>query len=300
MRQLLRAIKHSRGLQLLLLVALSVTAFKLGRRPIKAPTTPVAFAETTAMITNMERNSGGSGVVLESNPSESLVLTNSHVCEVAKKGGMVHTETKSAIIVSFKQSEAHDLCLIKVKSDLGINTELASSAPAAFSKASVAGHPLLLPTIITDGHFSHKMVIPVLFRIKKCEQEDLEGDNAFLCMFFGGIPMIRIFEAQAVSATIQPGSSGSAVFNENGQISGLVFAGSGQLAYAFVVPHEYIKYFVEVEVNTLKETTSSLEFSPFDEIEAKRKIKSSCANAGSIPEEAKNICNIIQRDTSIY
>jgi hypothetical protein len=47
-----------------------------------------------------------------------------------------------------------------------------------------------------------------------------------------------------------PGSSGSGVFNEAGEISGLVFAGSAQgLSYGFIVPLESVKDFITKEYN---------------------------------------------------
>lgn len=299
MKQILKTIKNSSATQVLILAVVLLTSYKLLKRPIKNPTTAPAFAETTAMITNLEGNSGGSGVVLESNADESLVLTNSHVCEVTRNGGIVRTDTKSAIVVSFQQSEIHDLCLIKVKADLGINTKIADNAPQLFSKASIAGHPQLLPTIVTEGHFSHKVIIPVLFKIKKCEDKDYDNpDLGMFCLFFGGIPIIRIFEAQPVSATIQPGSSGSAVFNSEGNISGLVFAGSGQLAYAYIVPLEYVKFFVEKESKTLTEVVPSSEINLSDLL-MKKKIRTTCKE-NVVPDQIKNICNIIEKDSSIY
>lgn len=299
MKKVLHYVKNSRRTQVTIALLLTVGFILdvITYRRLRAPTTPPAFAETTAMITNPASTSGGSGVVVESTDTESSVLTNAHVCEVIERGGLVHTATKRAAVKSYKVSETHDLCLIKVQADLEVSTGVAKSAPPTFSKASIAGHPALLPTIITQGHFSHKMIIEVLAKIKKCEQKDFEGDLGFLCIFLGGIPIVKIYEAQPVSATIQPGSSGSAVFNEAGEIAGLVFAGAGQLSYGFVVPQEYIKEFLQVEVKNLPELKPNTELT-LDGLQMKIKLKKACRDR-AVPEEATKFCTYLDRDTSI-
>jgi len=57
-----------------------------------------------------------------------------------------------------------------------------------------------------------------------------------------------------VTATIMPGSSGSGVFNEDMELSGLAFAGSGDLGYAWTVPYEDMMYFLNKELENLFET----------------------------------------------
>ncbi len=211
-------------------------------------------------ITNFESNSGGSGTVLKSSDSASYVLTNSHVCRVAEEGGLVHGEAGTFAVAGLKHSTQHDLCIIKVYGNLRASTKLASSGAEPFrSEAHISGHPSLYPTVVTHGHFSGRSTIQVMTGIEECTEEMLKKnpDIALMCMFLGGIPVIKSYESILVSATIMPGSSGSGVFNKNMELTGVAFAGQGQLGYAWTVPYEYVRDFLLVEQKSMKFKTPS-------------------------------------------
>jgi S1-C subfamily serine protease len=203
-------------------------------------------------IVNLTKKSGGSGSIITSSPRESTILTNSHVCEVVVNGGLVITDKGEYAVTSYRQSERHDLCLITVGADLGINTRIALLAPDLQEEAAISGHPRLLPNVITRGHFSGKEMISVLTGIRPCTVEEEKSDMMFLCLFLGGIPEITVYEAQLVTALIQGGSSGSPVYNANGEIAAVAFAGSGDMSQAYVVPYEAVATFFEEELLTLK------------------------------------------------
>lgn len=282
-----------------IIVALVVGVFTINMIKPSHPTTLPELAETSATITNLTGTSGGSGVILKSRPFESLVLTNGHVCGVVKNGGFVISEKKQARVVSYRLSEGHDLCIIKVRSNLHVNTAIASEAPDSFTKAIAVGHPKLSPTIITEGHFTHRISIPVLTGIRKCEEADYQSDMGIFCVFLGGIPIVKVYEADPISATIQPGSSGSPVYNENGDIAALVFAGSGDLAYGYTVPLEYIKQFVEEEYDTLKDNTPSSEVD-FSIRQMKTNLRDFCKTTTERSKQILYVCNALKRDMSIY
>lgn len=255
------------------------------------------IAKTTAMITNLNGNSGGTGVVLKSENTQSTILTNAHVCGVVKNGGMVTTDNKRALVTSYKVSEMHDLCLITVNNNLNINTKVATEAPKIYSSSVVAGHPGLLPTIVNRGHFGDHEVITIMVGIRECKQEDLDSELGIVCMFLGGIPILKNYEAQVVSNTIMPGSSGSAVFDSNGNIAGLVFAGSGQLSYGHIVPQEYVQNFIEQEVDMLKEQKPTTELS-LKELKAKNVLLETCKE-GKLNANyniVKKYCNYVEMD----
>ncbi len=212
-------------------------------RPINAK----EFAQTSAMILLKDKSSGGSGVILKSSEKESIILTNKHVCEIIQGGGLVNTMNKNYRIVSFKIYKKHDLCMVKVAADLGITTVVAQKPPDLYSHVFVSGHPSLLPHVLTRGYFSNFMTVSILVDVKKCTEDDFKK-NPLGCIFMGGIPVVKDFKSQLVTATIMPGSSGSGVFNEAGEISGLVFAGSAQgLSYGFIVPLEFVQDFITNE-----------------------------------------------------
>ena len=78
------------------------------------------LTKTTVMITNLSKNSGGSGTILSSNEVESTVLTNKHICDlVEENGGLVIKDDSSEFFIkSFRASRMHDLCVIKVPGDV--------------------------------------------------------------------------------------------------------------------------------------------------------------------------------------
>ena len=206
----------------------------------------------TVMITNLAENSGGSGTVLENGPLGSTVLTNRHVCELIKVGGIVQNDLGSAFVVAYKMSEVHDLCLIRVGSDLGHSTSLANDIPVPYEKTYVSGHPHLLPTIITEGHISGKRVIQVMIGVRECTAEEMSNPSTgFFCAVVGKMPIVRSFEAVAISNIIQPGSSGSGVYNTGGRVAAVVFAGDGDMAFGYAIPLEYVYMFVKIEAKQL-------------------------------------------------
>ena len=66
--------------------------------------------KTSVKITNREMNHGGTGIILKSGANKSYVLTNAHVCELVKEGGIVLTETAKYQVNSTKISQVSDLC----------------------------------------------------------------------------------------------------------------------------------------------------------------------------------------------
>lgn len=212
-------------------------------------------SSVTVMITNFAGNSGGSGVVVYNSKSESIILTNKHVCMVAKKnGGKISlTNGKEHLIIDMVGDRYHDLCLVRVGADLGQSIQIAKKAPELYSPSTITGHPALMPNVITNGHFGGKQIISVVVGTKPCTAEDIKTEEgAFFCLFFGAIPIIKQFESQIVTATIMAGSSGSAVLNADGELAGLVFAGNARgLSYAYIVPFEFVHHFVETGVRKL-------------------------------------------------
>lgn len=204
--------------------------------------------DATVMITNVMGNSGGSGTVIQNSSTGSDVLTNRHVCGVIAHGGHISSEQFSFFAVSYKVSKKHDLCIIHVNGDFGASSSISRVIPQTEDKAIIYGHPQLLPIIITEGYFSSKMVIPVGGNTRECTDEDKQNpQKALFCLLFGRLPIVELYETQVVSALIQPGSSGSGVYDAGGKIAGVVFAGAGNLGFGFIVPLEYVDNFVNVE-----------------------------------------------------
>jgi len=247
----------------------------------------------TVKITNLEENSGGSGSIVDVSDTKSSVLTNAHVCNVAARGGYVHDfKNHKFFITGFKISKNHDLCLITVSGNLKYPAQLASLPPIPLEPATVVGHPRLLPTIISQGHFAGKQTIQVAIGSRVCtEDEKNDPGLGIICLLLGELPIIKTYEAVLVSSLIQPGSSGSAIYNSFGHVSAVVFAGSGEMSYGFAVPYEYVYDFLRNEVKLLDEEVPNLTADLSKLITSRRalvnflnRLKAVCENIKDKPE----------------
>lgn len=255
---------------------------------------------TSVKITNREMNHGGTGIILKSSSNKSEVLTNAHVCEVVKEGGVVITETGKYQVNSTKISQVSDLCILTVLSDLYYSTKLAAKTPQMYDEIAVVGHPALMPNIISKGHLSGKDILQVMTGIKPCTEEDM-AENPLVCVFIGGIPVVKSFESRLVSSTIMPGSSGSGVYNTNNELIGVVFAGQGDFGYGWTVPYEQVKNFLETEQSTLTDVLSKQEIS-LNKTDQQAKLKEAIAKCSKSAfknnDKLKDICNILSRDNT--
>lgn len=260
----------------------------------------VELSHKSVSITNLRQNSGGSGVIIDSAIGKSHVLTNGHVCGVVVHGGVVTTEYGiKALVSSYKLSQFHDLCLIEVLADLGGNTEIADEAPEELTDATIAGHPKLYPLVLTKGHTSGTQSISVMIGVRKCtEAEAVDGLTRDFCNMFGVVPLVKTYSALLVTATIMAGSSGSGIYDDQNKLIALVFAGEGQLSYAFAVPYEYIHNFLTVEAKTLESNSPNYTvLFAQSSTESLREYEEKITQACSDPNKSKAIqklCNSIK------
>lgn len=224
---------------LLVLLFFSFSSFAIKPKTVKE------LRDTSVKIMNLEMNSGGTGSIFKSYTNASHILTNKHVCRLIEQGGYVVKEERRYLITHYKKFKSHDLCLVRVKKNLKHNLDIARTLAVPAQKTLVSGHPNLLPHIATVGHLSSNVEIELVVGVKKCTEEDYQT-NKMQCMFFGGIPEIEKFSSDVVSNLIKPGSSGSPVFNSDGELIGVVFAGSGRdFSHGYIVPHIYLLYFLQ-------------------------------------------------------
>lgn len=261
------------------------------------------IASNAVMITNNEKTSGGTGVVLKSYQNKSFVLTNRHVCKVIENSGVVQSVYGDYKVVDYVESTKSDLCIISVNSDLRGQTYVAGRAPLMYEHAKVSGFPALMPNVISEGHVSGKRTIQVVTGMRACTEEDFKGPNGVFCALLGGVPLIQSYESVLVTATIMPGSSGSAVYGPHNTLIGLVFAGQGSLGYAWTVPYEQVVAFIQDEYRHTKPTAapnkidlgSKQEHNSFSDLKEKcENIKLSEAN-----REVFDVCKIVKKDVTL-
>lgn len=204
-----------------------------------------------AVSITAQSGGGGSGVVLKSTDSGSIILTNRHICVAIAGGGTVTTQEKmTARVADFKASKHTDLCVIRVNRNLHINTKVATREGRNFEKSYVAGHPYLFPTMVVEGHFSGFMDVTLMTGAQKCDGNEV-GDDEIYCDIYGMKPVIQTFESQAISNLIAPGNSGSAVFNDRGEVTNLIFAGAGGISPGLTIPNGQIRAFLTKELKGL-------------------------------------------------
>lgn len=254
---------------------------------------------SSVMIVNRTMRHGGTGIILASGSAKSTILTNDHVCRAVKDGGVVRARTGDYQIATMIESELSDLCMITVLADLGVETSLSHTVPQFYDSAVVSGHPALMPNVISTGHFSGRQIISVMTGMRKCTQEELTDPvYGLACAFFGGLPIVKSFESELVTATIMPGSSGSGVYNDKNELSGVVFAGSEGFGYAWIVPYEQVVNFLYREHRHLKEQTVSQELSLVEKDERNkiRELLQKCSTAKD--EIIIRYCSILKRDVT--
>lgn len=295
MEKLLNKIKSNKKQTALLSVGVILLSLSLlcKDRNVVRPKSVSDAAETSVMLTDMQMKSGGTGVILKSEKNSSVILTNKHICKILQGGGLAVRNGQQYLVDSVKRYPLHDLCLVKVSRNLGVNTKVADSAPNLFSEASISGHPNLLPHVLTRGSFTGHQIITLMVGLRDCTKEDLQGPYALYCAFMGGMPILQSFEAQVVSATILPGSSGSAVYNASGEISGLVFAGAGNgLGYAYIVPWEYIVDFLSIAPELPYEPAQQLKYDTA--IRSIFNVQHQCQEDTEDAKKYKNLCNSVK------
>ena len=200
----------------------------------------------TVKITDKSNSTGGSGTIVQTSSTRSTVLTNAHVCAILEQygGGLVHSTAGVFPIKAYVKDKVHDLCGVRVAADLVSSTRVSRTAPSHGDKIATSGHPYLLPQTVNYGHLSGRLSISLWFDTLKCSAAEFNS-NPMLCYWFGGIPVIKEFEARTISSMIAPGSSGSGVYNTDNELVGVAFAGIGRgISYGFIVPYEYVYSFV--------------------------------------------------------
>lgn len=253
---------------------------------------------SAVMLMTPQMNGGGTGVILKSTDTESTILTNDHVCRVIKNGGVAVYRGQVYQVSSYLEAKQSDLCLVKVNDDLGVSTKIASRGPRFYDKALVSGFPALMPNIITEGHVSGRAIIEVITEMRPCTEDDIRSPGGLVCLILGGMPTVKAYESVLVSATIMPGSSGSGVYNSSRELEGLVFAGSGQIGYAWTVPYEQLVNFVTKEAPEGQFSSTKSEISADGRNSGGRikDIKEKCNKNTEHTDFIDNICNAFNRD----
>lgn len=257
------------------------------------------YRTVAVKITNFEQTSGGSGTVLSSG-KVSTILTNSHVCATIEQGGFVVRGKHVGRIIRYKHYTLHDLCLVQAATDFGVKANVSKVSPKPGDESIVSGFPMLRPNITTRGHISDNLIAHIMVGSRPCEKEEFLTEP--MCFFFGQYPIIQAFNSTYSSNLIQPGNSGSGVFNSKGELTNVVFAGSGDLSFGLLVPYSYVIDFITSQhlIEWVEPSILELQIEEEGELDMFEKVKFQCKNPITfVSKKVRTMCRNVVFD-SLY
>ena len=196
---------------------------------------------------------GGTGFHVKAKSGQVYIMTNVHICEMAKNGKelLIGEGDPSSFIprkVIF-MSKKHDVCLVEpLPGHEGVS--IASSVDVG-EKVTIAGHPQLRPLSLEEGEIINKdATVRIAKSIITSEDQAKEcvGEVTEVPTFFGPISIcISVDQAYQAKLIAYPGNSGSPVVNKWGNVVGLLFAGNDNaITDSYLVKLEYLKEILDL------------------------------------------------------
>lgn len=187
---------------------------------------------TYAMLNPDNLENGGTGFLVRGYSGTTYILTNKHVCGLAKNNQLVaysvYNEQPVSLIDMDKDA---DLCLMYPPKKI-FAKPLRTAWDALYgTQIYLIGHPLLHPMTVKTGFLVGKSTI----QINTC--------HSMIEVMVRGPACMQSFRAQVATVDSRGGNSGSAVTNVNGNLVGVLFAGDDN-GLSALVPLEDIKRYL--------------------------------------------------------
>ena len=195
---------------------------------------------------------GGTGFHVQAKSGETFLITNSHICDRSTDGqlNVQHPDNNQRAIPRriLENSATTDLCLVEPLPGI-VGLRLGSSLTVGQLVQSY-GHPGLRPLTQAKGSVVSREKIEILY-----DWINSDADRAACSKPKNKIEMVQtifgIGEAcllviDAVDTTVRtfPGSSGSPLVNEAGNVVGVIFASSNSTNNGCAVPLDALKQFL--------------------------------------------------------
>lgn len=206
------------------------------------------LSKTVVRIFDEYRFSGGTGFHIKTRSGEVLLLTNGHVCQLAEDEVLIAEhmgrEKKVKII---KEDPFSDLCVVEpFQTDHYLT--LSGLEPNPGEMIHILGHPGLLDQTMVSGEYIQKALFKVGF--SSVSKEDCDATPKYkygLIGYIFGVPIQSCYynmKSYVSNAFTIGGNSGSPVVNDQGNVIGVLFAGSAQQHISLIVTWYQVKEFL--------------------------------------------------------
>ncbi len=194
--------------------------------------------------------SGGTGFHVKAPSGQVYIVSNRHICDGAEGGKLdvwVPAYGRAIPRNIIYMAPDTDLCLIEAAP--GATGLTLSKEEHLKDRLYTIGHPFLNPPTLSEGYVVGRTVFEMGTEIQTKEECEAKENHAWkkIQTFFGESEMCMEF-IDAVDTTIPtfPGNSGSPVFNDDGEVEGVIFASDRRTNRGGYIPLNKVHEFLSV------------------------------------------------------